>query len=166
MVGDDDRLADRPVGVQAAGRVCQYRGTAPGGHRSTHPVDHRVDRVALVEVGPAAQDQRRHLAHPHRPGQVSVTLHSGRRETGKVGHLHVGHHLAETVGGVRPAGAQHDDHVVAAHAGALGERGGGPMGESEGVGFGHGRWVSAGSGGISGVGVSALPFTARGASRA
>ena len=95
-----------------------------------------------------------------------MTLHSGRRETGKVGHLHVGHHLAETVGSVRPAGAQHDDHVVAAHARALGERGGCLMGESEGVGFGHGRWVSTGSGGKIGVGVSAPASAARWASRA
>ena len=100
-------------------------------------MDHGAHAAALVEVGAGAEDEGP-------PAGVADARPNGCCSSGpataapwKPGHLGLvdgGERLADEVGGLAPAGAEHEGDVVPVGAGALGDDGGGLLRDGEGVG--------------------------------
>jgi hypothetical protein len=97
-------------------------------------VDDDARRVALVGVDPPEERQQAGAAgRPDRADRPLVAGDRGRGEAGQVRGRHLGHHLAEALGGRPPAGPEDDGGVVGVDAGPLGQRRGGAPGQLEGV---------------------------------
>ncbi len=101
-------------------------------------MDDGAHAAALVEVGAGAEDEGAPpgVADGDRAHAARVARDGGRVEARDVGVVDGRERLADEVGGLAPAGAEHERDVVVVDAGALGDDGGGGGGDVEGVGGG------------------------------
>ena len=70
MVGDQDRLTDRPVPAQRTGTVREDDGAAAGERCGADPVGDDGRVVALVEVDPSEEHEHAPAAEPHDPDRA------------------------------------------------------------------------------------------------
>ena len=104
-----------------------------GGADAVHDGAHAP---ALVEVGARAEDQGAPagVTDGDRAHAPAVSGDGRGVEAGYVGVVDGREGRADEVGGLAPARPEHERHVVGRRAGALGDDGGGGLGDVEGVG--------------------------------
>ncbi len=117
VVADQHGLTDRETGLDAAGSVGQHDDPAAGRDRGPHPVHHGVDRVSLVQVRPAEEDQYPGLADQQRSGHGRVAGHGRLREAAEFEQRELGRRRAQGVSRGCPAGAEYHGRVVRGLAG-------------------------------------------------
>ena len=126
VVGDEDGAAHRQIGAEAARRVGEHHGAAPGGDGGAHAVDHLVGVVALVEVHATVEQEHPPPGHLQGRNDRLVALDPGRREAPQLigGDLRRG--PTQRRGRLGPARAQDHGQVVGVDARQAAQVGGGP----------------------------------------
>ena len=136
VVPDEDRGPRPPGRVEAPAAVGENDGRAAGLARGADRVDHGPDTAALVEVRARPVDQRpaAGVTDGDRPHTPAVSGHRGGLEAGHVGVVDGRDGRPDEVGRLAPAGPEDEGDVVSRRSGALGDDGGGGLGDVEGVG--------------------------------
>ena len=83
LVGQQHRLAHGETRPDPAGRVRQQHRPAAGRHRGADAVGHRPDRMALVEMDTAEQDQHAQAPPAQGAGRATVPGRGRRRKAGQ-----------------------------------------------------------------------------------
>jgi hypothetical protein len=123
VISDQHWLADLHAHPQATRRVGHHHGVTPGAHRRADRVHDRAQVVALVGVdAPEEREDAPAAGSLDRAQHSCVAGDADRREARQLADRHLDRRLAKAIGGGHPPGAEHHEHVVARHGGAVDDR--------------------------------------------